>query len=81
MRTDEGELAAQQGDLVLIDGHLEVVVSRTVVTGYPEETAQQEAARRKTGGPVPTYSYVAVKSRPATPFDLGSKTENGEGGR
>lgn len=45
----------------LPNGFIEEVISETAITGYVEETPQQEKERVRKGLPCPTYGYIAVK--------------------
>lgn len=52
------------GDIKTIDGREYEVISETPITGYCQETEEDERARWKAGKPAPTYHYIAVSTRP-----------------
>lgn len=56
-----------------MSGVLYVVEAVDRVTCYVEETPKQEAARIKARKPLPTYSYMSVRTRPVlvTPENWG----------
>lgn len=45
----------------LPNGFTEEVISETAITGYMNETPEQEKERVKKGLPYPTYGYIAVR--------------------
>jgi hypothetical protein len=49
--------------MILSDGRIEEVISETVITGYVEESKEEEKLRMKKGLPLPMYSYVAVLTK------------------
>jgi hypothetical protein len=53
-----------RGDIILIGGQLEVIISESIITVYPQEAKEEGKRRAKTGEVAQVVHYTAVKSRP-----------------